>query len=225
MRIWLTLSIMMMMLTSCQPSQPEQVKAIKRPGLKTLYVSTENVNSHDEDIIFRTALELINDLRAMHGRTSLVYNDALNAAAKKHAQDIRKQGRAWHFSSDGLSPIDRARYAGYQGILLGEAVSETYENIKDTVYEWIKETSTRNALLAPNAQELGLGYIQEELGKVWWVLVLGGTGERHPISFIPEFSSLNEYLSLDLEEKQAYIEHRRNLSLGIVPTISSQQEE
>ena len=71
MRIWLTLSIMMM-LTSCQPSQPEQVKAIKRPGLKTLYVSTENVNSHDEDIIFRTALELKTDLRAMHGATSPV---------------------------------------------------------------------------------------------------------------------------------------------------------
>jgi uncharacterized protein YkwD len=46
------------------------------------------------------------------------------------------QNRPWHFGSDGSSPLDRARRAGYTGTLLGELISETFESEVETLAAW-----------------------------------------------------------------------------------------
>ncbi|WP_372884414.1 CAP domain-containing protein [Shimia sp.] len=118
-------------------------------------------------------LDSINALRQASGAGPLELNAQLNAAAATHALDMAKQNRPWHFGSDGSSPIQRVQRVGYQGLFLGETISETYENELQTLEAWLAQPDTKGVLLNPDAQELGFAWFQESNGKIWWVLVTG----------------------------------------------------
>ena len=83
-------------------------------------------------------LEMVNALRLENGRSQLKYSASLSAASKTHAFDIARQQRAWNYGSDASSAIDRARMAGFEGLVLGENVSETYEGEYDVLNVWFK---------------------------------------------------------------------------------------
>lgn len=121
-------------------------------------------------------LDSVNALRAANGAAALSLSAELNAAAATHARDMSVQNRPWHFGSDGSSPLDRVRRAGYPGIMMGEAISETYETELETLSAWMAEKPTRDVVLAPAATHLGFAYFQEANGKIWWTLVTGGPG-------------------------------------------------
>ena len=57
--------------------------------------------------------------------------------------------------------------------MLGENISETYENDVETVAAWMQEADTRKVILDPNARYLGIAWFQEPRGKLWWTLILG----------------------------------------------------
>lgn len=119
------------------------------------------------------ALDAVNTLRAANGVPALQLNAQLNAAAATQSRDMSAQGRPWHFGSDGSSPVDRVRRAGYGGRLLGEVISETFESELETITAWMQERDTRNVLLDPAARDMGLGFHQDPNGKLWWTLVTG----------------------------------------------------
>lgn len=119
-------------------------------------------------------LDAINALRSAAGAGPVQMNAQLTAAAATHSLDMSNQNRAWHFGSDGSSPIDRALRAGYQGPMLGEAISETYETELETLGAWMQEPGTRLVLLDKNATSMGFSWFQEKNGKIWWTLVMGG---------------------------------------------------
>ena len=98
----------------------------------------------------------------------------LNAASMAHARDMAAQNRAWHFGSDGSSPLDRAKRQGYFGPLIGENISETYENEISTLSAWMQARDTRDVIMDPSATQLGIGWLQEPTNKIWWVLNIGG---------------------------------------------------
>lgn len=83
------------------------------------------------------------------------------------------QNRPWHFGSDGSSPVDRVQRVGYEGQLVGETISETYETELETLAAWMDEPNTRGVILSPAAREMGFAWKQENSGKIWWTLVLG----------------------------------------------------
>jgi len=83
------------------------------------------------------------------------------------------QNRPWHFGSDGSSPLDRVARVGYPGALIGENISETYENEAETLSAWMQEPATRNVILNPRARKLGFSWFQEPNGKIWWTMVTG----------------------------------------------------
>ncbi|WP_439522737.1 CAP domain-containing protein [Marivita sp.] len=118
-------------------------------------------------------LDAINALRQASGAPALELNARLNAAAATHAQDMSVQNRPWHFGSDGSSPITRIQRAGYNGKLVGEAISETYESELETLGAWMEAQNTRSVLLNPSARDLGFSWYQESNGKIWWNLILG----------------------------------------------------
>ena len=122
-------------------------------------------------------LDSVNTIRGTRGLPPLSYDSRLNAAAETHARDMALQNRPWHFGSDGSSPIDRAARAGYSGRLLGENISETYEDDVNTLAAWMKERATRDVILDPDAREMGFSWFQEEGGKIWWTLVTGSPGQ------------------------------------------------
>jgi len=127
-------------------------------------------------------LDAINALRQASGAPALELDARLNAAAATHARDMSVQNRPWHFGSDGSSPITRIQRAGYQGKLVGEAISETYETELETLGAWMEAPNTRAVILDPTAREMGFSWYQESNGKIWWNLILGTPEET---GFIP----------------------------------------
>lgn len=132
------------------------------------------IKSSDEDKIPYRVLDSLNALRSARGVGPVTLSPQLTAAAATHSRDMSAQNRAWHFGSDGSSPIDRARRAGYTGKILGEDISETFETETETLAAWMNVPDTREVLLSPDAREIGFAWSQEATGKIWWTIVTGG---------------------------------------------------
>lgn len=124
------------------------------------------------DIQFRV-LDGINALRQSAGSRLLQLDARLNAAAATHSRDMSLQNRPWHFGSDGSSPLDRGRRVGYDGRILGEAISETFETEMQTLSAWLSQADTRAVIMDPQASQMGFAWFQEPNGKIWWTLVVG----------------------------------------------------
>lgn len=131
------------------------------------------IKASDEGRITYALLDSANELRRSAGIAPLALNAQLTAAAATHSRDMAVQNRPWHFGSDGSSPLERVRRTGYPGMMLGEDISETYENEIDTLTAWMQIPDTRAVILDPAATNAGFSWYQEKNGKIWWTLVTG----------------------------------------------------
>ncbi|MFK7751972.1 MAG: CAP domain-containing protein [Sedimentitalea sp.] len=118
-------------------------------------------------------LDSVNALRGASGSGPIRLDAQLTSAAATHALDMSVQNRPWHFGSDGSSPIDRVARAGFPGLMLGEAISETYETELETLAAWMEAPGSRSVILEPRATSMGFAWHQEKNGKIWWALVMG----------------------------------------------------
>ena len=168
-RIFLALPLALAACISGPAPAPRRLGADGKP-LPRLY----RIGPDDGPNIQFRMLDSVNALRRASGAGPVSFDPALNAAAATHARDISLQNRPWHFGSDGSSPIDRVRRIGYTGRLAGETISETYETELETLAAWMEEEATRRVILDASARYLGFQWHQEENGKIWWVMVLGG---------------------------------------------------
>jgi hypothetical protein len=128
-------------------------------------------DAYAREIPFRM-LESVNLLRQAAGVGRVELDPLLNAAAATHSRDMSIQNRPWHFGSDGSSPIDRLARVGYTGRLVGEVISETFETENETLSAWMQDPTTRAIILHPEATRMGLAWLQEPEGKIWWTMVL-----------------------------------------------------
>ncbi|MCX8509157.1 MAG: CAP domain-containing protein [Rhodobacteraceae bacterium] len=118
-------------------------------------------------------VDSVNALRSAKGLSPLQLDAQLTAAAATHSRDMSVQNRPWHFGSDGSSPILRVQRTGYPGKMMGENISETYENEVETLTAWMSVPDTRAVVLDPQAVNMGFSWFQEPSGKIWWTLVTG----------------------------------------------------
>ena len=130
-------------------------------------VTTDNI----EAVRART-LATINEARSANGLAPVSMDAMLNRAADVHSADMSRQKRAWHFGSDGSSPMDRVARAGFRGSLVGEVVSQTYESEVKAVKAWMNSPPQRAILLSPEAGRIGIGVYQEEDMKLWWTITV-----------------------------------------------------
>ena len=169
MRIFFLVLAGLLTLAACAPSPvPTSVGVDGRP-LPKLY----RIRAKDTAKLQFRMLDSVNALRASQGAPNVELNPQLNAAAATHAQDMSLQNRPWHFGSDGSSPIDRLARVGYQGSLVGENISETYETELETLAAWMEQNDTRRTILSQQAREMGFAWFQEPNGKIWWTMVMG----------------------------------------------------
>ncbi len=131
------------------------------------------INPADTAALKFRMLDSVNALRRNAGVPMVQLDARLNAAAATHSRDMSVQNRPWLFGSDGSSPLDRARRVGFPGRLLGENISESFENELQTLGAWMSQEDTRAVILDPNARFLGFAWYQEEGGKIWWTLNMG----------------------------------------------------
>ena len=157
-------------LSACATGQTTRIGTDGRPVVSRIYRITA---ANRSQIIFRM-LDSVNALRQAAGAGPVQMNAKLNAAAETHSRDMARQNRPWHFGSDGSSPIDRVKRAGYGQRMLGEDISETFEDELETLAAWMEEQGTRDVILDPNARDMGFAWFQEPSGKIWWTLIMGG---------------------------------------------------
>lgn len=162
-------SALMLSLAACGSSAGMRMGADGKP-MPTVY----QINSFNEGKITYRMLDSLNELRAAAGVSQLQLNAQLNAAAATHARDMAVQNRPWHFGSDGSSPIERAQRAGYSGLVIGETISETFETELETLSAWMEKPDTRAIILDRRATNMGFAWYQEENGKIWWTMLIGG---------------------------------------------------
>lgn len=155
-------------LAACQPRSAPQLGPDGQP-LPVAYTITEREAAE----IPGRVLQQINMLRANIGAAPLLLDPQLSAAAAQHSRDMAAQNRAWHWGSDGSSPLNRVRRQGYVGKLVGENISETYENDIQTLNAWMRDRATRDVIMDPIATRLGFAWYQEPSGKIWWTLLTG----------------------------------------------------
>ncbi|PCH98452.1 MAG: hypothetical protein COB84_02085 [Rhodobacteraceae bacterium] len=151
--------------TACTTPEPDD--GTYRP--KVFRISAAATNK----IMFRH-LDTVNEIRTANGLQPVELSAQLNAAAKTHSVDMSNQQRPWHFGSDGSSPLDRVARSGYTGLMLGENISETYENDTETLEIWMRDADTRSTILDQRARYLGFAWYQERNGKIWWTQLMGG---------------------------------------------------
>ena len=158
----------LMALAACQPRSLPPVG----PGGQAMPTGNQISAAEEQQIPIRV-LQQINTLRANIAAPPLTLNPQLSAAALAHSRDMSAQNRAWHWGSDGSSPLDRARRAGYFGTVIGENISESYENDVQTLTAWMGTRDTRDVIMDPAATSLGIAWYQEPSGKLWWTLLTG----------------------------------------------------
>ena len=141
----------------------------------------------DKARVLYSMLDSVNAVRQNAGIPQVSLNARLNAAAATHSRDMALQNRPWHFGSDGSSPLDRGRRVGYEGFILGETISETYETEIQTLGAWLSQSDTKAVLLDPKANEMGFAWTQETNGKIWWTLVLAKASMNYNASVPLEF--------------------------------------
>jgi len=168
-RIFGLLLSALMVLSACATTPPEPTLGPDGKPLPKVY----RIRSGETAKIQFRMLDSVNALREAAGVPSVQLNSQLTAAAATHSRDMSMQNRPWHFGSDGSSPIDRVRRVGYDGQLVGETISETYETETETLAAWMEEPTTRKVILSPEARDMGLSWLQEDNGKIWWTMVLG----------------------------------------------------
>ena len=167
--ISIVLSCLVLLAACTEPYDAQRVGSDGKP-LPKVY----RIRGGDKAKVQYRILDSVNALRAASGAGEVQLNPQLTAAAETHSRDMSAQNRPWHFGSDGSSPIDRVQRAGYGGTMLGENISETYETELETLAAWMEEPGTRAVILDRRATNMGFAWYQENNGKLWWTLLMGG---------------------------------------------------
>ena len=167
-------------LAACSGNSSARIGADGLPLPQVYQIGPNDV----DDIQFRM-LDSVNALRRAAGVPPVALDAELNAAAATHSRDMSVQNRPWLFGSDGSSPLDRAHRAGFQGQIVGENISESYETELETLAAWMNQPDTRSVILDAKARRMGLAWFQEPAGKLWWTMNLGTDPVAGPAANIP----------------------------------------
>ncbi len=100
---------------------------------------------------------LINQARKQAGLAALTINTQLSASAQGHSIDMACFSLLSHTGSNGSTPYQRVIAAGYDGTYRQEIIyAGGYP--QDAFNWWMNDQIHKNAILDPNATEMGIGY-------------------------------------------------------------------
>jgi len=140
-----------------------------------IFSSCEKENTEDDDVDtfeHQTMLDLVNDYRTSGCNCgseyfppveAVTWNETLELAAKNHTEDMNDNSNLSHTGSDGSSPGDRIKDAGYIWSTYGENIAMGYSTEKDVVKGWIESTGHCENIMNGNVTEMGVANV----GSYW----------------------------------------------------------
>jgi uncharacterized protein YkwD len=155
-------------------NQPPKASTMIAPPVK-MAPSVSKAETGD----FRTdMLVAVNKLRANGCRCGgkqmppvppLRWNNQLEAAAMRHANDMASNKHFDHIGTDNSEFDDRISATGYKWMEIGENIAFGYDMIGTTIQGWINSTSHCKQMMSPKVEELGAAkngkYWVQEFGK------------------------------------------------------------
>lgn len=112
-------------------------------------------------------IELTNFYRSQVGAQAVVKNAALMTAAQAHSQDMGINDFFDHTGSDGSSPTDRARRAGYSGGA-AENLASGSRTAEEAMEGWLySNDGHRENLLDPSHRVIGTGFYDGSNGEFY----------------------------------------------------------
>jgi uncharacterized protein YkwD len=113
----------------------------------------------------------VNRHRDQAGCPALRQQASLNRAAEAHSADMAAHGRLSHTGTDGSSPHERMRAAGYHPGYSGEALAAGTATATAVVTQWMNSPPHRSILLTCRYTDAGVGRAAGPDGP-WWTLDL-----------------------------------------------------
>lgn len=114
----------------------------------------------------------INKLRVENKLQAVSLNAQLATAAQRHSQDMAKTGNISHTGSDGSTPEQRQRAAGYGGGTGEEAISGGRITVDDAWNFWTNDRPHANILLTPEYTVVGIAVVNVA-DRYYYTLVFG----------------------------------------------------
>lgn len=117
-------------------------------------------------------IALVNDDRKKAKCDPVVSDGRLRDAARQHSADMASRRFLNHRGSDGSSPEDRMRAAGY-GDPLSENLARGFTSAKDVMRAWERSRNDRRNILDCDAKAIGVGVAVSADGTPFWTQDFG----------------------------------------------------
>jgi uncharacterized protein YkwD len=118
-------------------------------------------------------VQLINKSREQAGCHRLGTDGHLRGSARAHSADMAKNGFVARRGSDGSSPQDRMRKAGYRRPK-GEDVGSGYPTAQAALDAWQADAGQGGLLVDCDARAIGVGVVLATDGTPYWTADFGG---------------------------------------------------
>lgn len=125
-----------------------------------------------EDAAERRVVNLVNQVRARYGLSTLRYEPALDGAAEGHALTMAHTGRMAHSGIGDGTPAQRIRANGFTGAW-GENVARGQRSPEQVVHEWMLSPTHRANILNPNFNRLAVAHTTGRDGTHYWAQAFG----------------------------------------------------
>jgi uncharacterized protein YkwD len=119
-------------------------------------------------------LRLSNVARQDEGCSALRMDSKLRTAARRHSDDMARNGFMSHTGSGGSGPAQRIRAAGYQ--ITGawaENVARGYPTPAAVMDGWMNSAGHRANILNCSLRAIGVGAVRSTGGRVYWTQDFG----------------------------------------------------
>jgi uncharacterized protein YkwD len=122
--------------------------------------------------VVERVVEAHNLERARRKLPPLSVSPELEAAAMAHARDMADRRKMAHKGSDGSSPFDRMRRAGYAFQTAGENVAYGFDDVESVIDGWMRSPGHKRNILGKFA-EIGVGRATARDGASYWCVTFG----------------------------------------------------
>jgi len=166
-----------------QPDIDEQVICFLNDGLSE---GSDFEVKPPEPPDFSVILSEFNDYRAQYGLMPVVYNDKLQAASKRHADDMAVNSFLAHYGSDGSSPGDRVQEASYYPSIAAENAAAGQISWAQVFKGWKNSEGHNDNLLRNDVSDFGIAvaYNPQSEDLYYWAMIVASPLDEDLSPFI-----------------------------------------